>query len=340
MDVPTKNSKKPFSKGLSSETNLPGEVFSDPNFLRDISSLEDVEKSSTSLSIAAQTIPKFRNYGDPVNEYKLNSLGYRGPEFKKVPVVFAGCSITFGVGVPYDGIWSTIVAEKLELDYINLGVPGWSTQAIVDNLFKYFYKYGNPETLFVVFPDYNRLVLTSNRDFSRISGYNPSPPLVQMQHTVLPNISMDDRPKYSKKPHELTNFITPEYALLQTFRSINALISYCKGANIKLVWSTWDMETDEIIGIVRDNLNKTSYNGYVFSEFSFSGHRNKNQNIDYNYSGCHSPYVGVYGKNFFCGQDGVLDGEDSNPYSHPGVHYHIHLAEAMLAKFNSMKLES
>jgi hypothetical protein len=336
MDVPIENQQKPPTKLLFAGTNIPDEVFTDPFFLKDISFLEDVEKSFTSLSIVSGTTENI-NYGDRTNEYKLNSLGYRSSEFKKVPVVFAGCSITFGVGVPENGIWSTIVGEKLGLDYVNLGVPGWSIQAIVDNLFKYFYTYGNPETVFVAFPDYNRLLLTSNRDFCRVSGHNNNPPLVQMQHSMLSNTLVNDRPKYSKKPYEFTDFITPEYALLQTFRSINALVSYCKGANIRLVWSSWDYGTNNIIEIVKERFNKASYNDYVNTQFAFSVDCNKDQKslID-SYSGCHNEYVSKYKENFFCGQDRAQNKSDSNYYSHPGVHFHIHIAEAMLSKFKEL----
>ena len=335
MDVPIEEPKKYPSEPFVAGTNIPDEVFTDPFFLRDISYLEDVETSYTSISIVSG-ITENVNYGDTVNEYKLNTLGYRSPEFKRVPVVFAGCSITFGVGVPNSGIWSTIVGEKLGLDYVNLSIPGWSIQAIVDNLFKYFYTYGNPKTLFVMFPDYNRLLLTSNRDFCKVSGYNTNPPLVQVHHAIMSDTLVNDRPEYSKKPYEFTNFITPEYALLETFRSINALVSYCKGANIKLIWSTWDYVTNNVIEIVKERFNKTSYDSYVFTEFS--------PNIDCSgdlkpvinsYSGCHSEYVARYEKNFFCGQD---RGKHKTGYSsHPGVHYHIHLAEAMLEKFESIK---
>jgi len=337
MDAPIEEPKKPLTSELFAGTNIPDEVFTDPFFLRDVSFLEDVEESSTSLSIVSG-ITENVNYGDPVNEYKLNTLGYRSSEFRKVPIVFAGCSVTFGVGVPESGIWSTIVGEKLGLDYVNLGVPGWSIQAIVDNLFKYFYTHGNPETLFVALPDYNRMLLTSNRDFCRISGSNTKPPLVQMHHAILPNTLIKDRAEYSKKPYEFTDFITPEYALLQTFRSINALVSYCKGANIKLVWSTWDYVTNNVIQIVKEKFNKTSYDNYVYAEFSPNVDCNKDlKPVVNDYSGCHSEYVDKYGENFFCGQDRNKHKDSSTYSNHPGVHYHIHLAEAMLAKFESIK---
>jgi hypothetical protein len=213
MDVPIENSQDPSINELFAGTNIPVEVFTDPYFLKDISFLEDVEKSLSSLAIVSGATENVR-YGDRINEYKLNTLGYRSQEFRKVPVVFAGCSITFGVGVPHEGIWSTIVGEKLGLDYVNLSVPGWSIQAIIDNLFRYFYTYGNPETLFVALPDYNRLVLTSNLDFCKIDGYSNGISTVQMFHSILSNVPIKDRPAYSKKPYEFTDFIAPEYALL------------------------------------------------------------------------------------------------------------------------------
>lgn len=336
MDVPIENYEEVLASQILARSNIPDEVFINPRFLKDISFLEDVEKSDTTLSEIAG-LAESLNYGDTTNEYKLNTLGYRSSEFKRVPLVFAGCSITFGVGVPENGIWSSIVGEKLGLEYVNLGVPGWSIQAIVDNLFKYFYTYGNPETLFVTFPDYNRLILTSNRDFCRVGG-NKNIPEVKMEHTILSDTSLDDRPKYSKKPYEFTDFITHEYALFQAFRSINALVSYCKGSNIKLIWSTWDSVTNRVIETVKTRFNKTSYSGYVYIDFSPNVDCSKDLNpVIENYSDCHSEYVDRYGKSFFCGQDKGKDHNGSNYYNHPGAHYHIHLAEAMLEKFESIK---
>jgi hypothetical protein len=312
-------------------TILPAEVFKQPDFLKRISILGEVDENFSRLAIAAQESPKDSNYGDPSNEYKLNSLGYRGPEIKKAPVVFAGCSITFGVGVPYDGIWSTVVGEELGKDYINLGVPGWSIQAIVDNLFKYFYTHGNPETLFVVFPDFHRLILTSNRDFCKVSPHEDDEWPIQVRDVQLNEVSADSRPKYAKKPYEFRDFITPEYALLQGFRAINSLITYCKGANIKLVWSTWDLEANEIINIPKENWNTDAYSGYTYSKLSFNGRR---EALDGRELQCHSEYVEKYGDNFFQGQDGILD---QTGYAHPGVHYHLHLAETMLEKFRGLE---
>jgi hypothetical protein len=326
MDVPT-NYK------IEIETILPRIIFDDLSFLKTISLLGEIEENTLTLRDVSTT-EKWRNYGDKINEYKLNSLGYRSKEFKKVPVVFAGCSITFGVGVPYDGIWSTLVGETLGLDYINLSAPGWSAQTIVDNLFKYFYTYGKPEKLFVVFPDYHRLLLTSNRDFCVISPHDDGSPPIYTHDAALTLIPVDSRPKYAKKPYEFVDFIGPEYALMQNFKAINSLIAYCRDSNIDLVWSTWDNETHGIIDIAKNNWNKEAYSNYVYSNFSFNGDR-KDNHIDKNsYPECHSEYVVKYKESFFEGQDYL---GDQNTPSHPGVHYHIHLAETMLKGLNGSR---
>jgi hypothetical protein len=50
--------------------------------------------------------------------YEFNSLGYRGPEFEREPggalVLFLGDSNTFGLGMPWDALWTTLVTARLE----------------------------------------------------------------------------------------------------------------------------------------------------------------------------------------------------------------------------------
>ena len=56
--------------------------------------------------------------------YELNSLGYRGPEFAVKPgeagVLFLGDSNTMGLGMPWDDVWSSLVARRLQERW---GVP-------------------------------------------------------------------------------------------------------------------------------------------------------------------------------------------------------------------------
>ncbi len=56
--------------------------------------------------------------------YEFNTLGYRGPEFVREPgeavAVFVGDSNTFGIGMPWEQLWTSIVTKHLEQRW---GVP-------------------------------------------------------------------------------------------------------------------------------------------------------------------------------------------------------------------------
>ena len=56
--------------------------------------------------------------------YEFNSLGYRGPEFNREPgeavVMFLGDSHTFGVGMPWEKLWTSLLTKHLEQCW---GVP-------------------------------------------------------------------------------------------------------------------------------------------------------------------------------------------------------------------------
>lgn len=54
--------------------------------------------------------------------YKFNSQGFRCEEFVDNSILFLGCSITQGIGMPVDNIFPTIVASKLNMPCINLGI--------------------------------------------------------------------------------------------------------------------------------------------------------------------------------------------------------------------------
>jgi AcrR family transcriptional regulator len=56
--------------------------------------------------------------------YEFNSLGYRGPELAREPgealVMFIGDSNTLGLGMPWEGLWTSLVTQRLEQRW---GVP-------------------------------------------------------------------------------------------------------------------------------------------------------------------------------------------------------------------------
>lgn len=100
-------------------------------------------------------------YGRP------NSYGLRADEFIKdhsgKHILFAGCSVTFGEGLPEDYIWPRLVYNAIskteELSgYFNISINGATHIEIMDQISQYIKDFGNPDTIFVNFPDTERML--------------------------------------------------------------------------------------------------------------------------------------------------------------------------------------
>ena len=67
----------------------------------------------------------FDGYPDANISYKLNNYGYRSDNFNKADVtnsLFAGCSFTFGVGLPLENVWCKVVHNRIGIGkFYNLG---------------------------------------------------------------------------------------------------------------------------------------------------------------------------------------------------------------------------
>lgn len=68
--------------------------------------------------------------------YQFNAHGYRCEELTTSPVVFIGCSFTFGVGLKVEETWAHQVARHLQIPYINLAYQGAGIQYIQRTLMK------------------------------------------------------------------------------------------------------------------------------------------------------------------------------------------------------------
>jgi len=60
-----------------------------------------------------------RDFSEESIGYEFNSLGYRGPELERADgeaaVLFLGDSFTAGIGLPWEGVWTTLLVERLAL---------------------------------------------------------------------------------------------------------------------------------------------------------------------------------------------------------------------------------
>lgn len=101
------------------------------------------------------------------NLNKLTFNYYVSDQFKPVEknksnMLFAGCSITVGCGVKItEKTWSYMLYEEFSkrepvAGYFNVSCSGASAIEILFNVFKYIAKYGYPDYIFILFPDYGR----------------------------------------------------------------------------------------------------------------------------------------------------------------------------------------
>lgn len=108
-------------------------------------------------------MPEYRkNLLDSDVVYKLNSDGLRSDEFKKNPesphILFAGCSVTCGIGVNIQDTWAYKLYSDFEnaSGFFNVSLPGGSPTEIISNIFKYIDQYGKPDYIFILLPPIHR----------------------------------------------------------------------------------------------------------------------------------------------------------------------------------------
>ena len=157
---------------------------------------------------------RIRETNKSVQPNEINSLNFRCDEFIKnhegLHIVFTGCSNTWGTGLKYEEGWAYKTYKKISEEtkcsgYFNLGILGSSLQVQVFNLFRYFKKYGNPDVVFINFPDLLRFYYY--KDGTYFDGF------------------------YEKSSEPILKFLAFQYYLM--------LDQYCKSNNIKLYSFTW-----------------------------------------------------------------------------------------------------
>jgi hypothetical protein len=195
---------------------------------------------------------------DPGNDYNLNNYGYRGPDFRGgIDLVTAGCSVTYGIGVPENGTWPSITAKKLKLSYINLSKPGASIEWVVNSLFSYFSEFGNPKNVFVLFPGLLRkeLVLNCNYNTSKYvdmkdfmhQGMNDDSTKGVVSYSFVTS-DLGNKSVLLKRPFPVEETIPIEDPIYRSFRAIRMLEIYCKSSNINLVWGSW---SDDLANLMK-----------------------------------------------------------------------------------------
>jgi hypothetical protein len=168
--------------------------------------------------------------------YKLNYNGFRSQHFKElnnndINILYAGCSFTFGEGLPYEFTWTTLLTNKIKdfyknknIEAYNVGYMGSSIHLVIRNVMAFIRNFGKPDYIFINFPDIARNINYCDRlnryekvFYSKRHFENKMNP-IQLQYTK--------------------NFVI-EDSILLAVDLINMLEDYCESNNIKLIWTTW-----------------------------------------------------------------------------------------------------
>ena len=183
-------------------------------------------------------------------EYNVNKKNYRSPDFHKdTDILFAGCSLTWGAGIPEENIWSSIVAKDLNLSHASLALSGDSVYGQVKRIFAYFKEFGHPKYVYALFPEFYRMLVAINPKVFTTKGAIKEvkdQPHNNYNEYILKNAfipgTVDKDFKMAIKPFMAEEVINPEFAHFLSAQSIMMLESYCEVAGIKFAWSTWDQK--------------------------------------------------------------------------------------------------
>jgi hypothetical protein len=109
-------------------------------------------------------------------QYKINTSGYRAPEWKDVnweaSVVIFGCSMTFGVGLAEDETISWYLSQILNRPVINLGVGGSSIQFACYNAAMVHRNLPMPWAVINLWTDINRVARFSQKGINHEGAWS------------------------------------------------------------------------------------------------------------------------------------------------------------------------
>jgi hypothetical protein len=276
---------------------------------------------------------------DPYNEYTLNSYNCRGPEFSSdVDFIFAGCSQTFGIGVPDNGVWPVFVAENLNASYVNLSMLGAGMEWITDSIMRYVHTFGKPNRgIMVLAPDYHRVDVLVDNEINSCSRHGITDYLPQYYdesnldfRMVTCHLENSDPVSFLKRPFPVDNTMIEAEAIRRSVKAIKDLEIFCEQSGIPLIWSTWYEGLDELTTILPSEYRFKDYIPVNTNDWRIN-EKDPSDVADYiiDNSGskvyCHFDLEDSYGLGFHRGTD-RFKFKDGNQ-SHMGVHRHIHVAK-------------
>lgn len=245
--------------------------------------------------------------------YTLNNKYFRSQPFENfnkenINILYAGCSFTFGMGIPDEFLWTTLLSNKIQstqykpVESFNLGFRAFSNYLIVKNIMSFIRNYGKPDFLFVLFPDCARDFIFNDIEnkydyvFPRFFNANGS----------------------SKFEVRYTKNFLYETSILKSADLIKFLEDFCLAAGIKLYWTSWYYPDYKIY-------KKMNFTNLMDTDTSFlqantdyqKMYVDREYNIEY-------PYMNVYGLPYW---------DLARDLVHPGTAWTHHIAEEFFKEY-------
>jgi Domain of unknown function (DUF6473) len=175
--------------------------------------------------------------------YKINSQGFRGPEwkFKKGFIPFFGCSYTFGIGVEKN--ITTLFEEKTGRKCINLGIPGGCIPFVLKS-FHVLNTLQPSRYAVITLPALDRMVnpiRNTHGDWE--------------YHNMLPNVE-EQKKSYEK----VYRVLTSDYFVATALDYIAWAKTTAKLTGTRLYWSSWHDSTMTLIDSCINQENIFYYN--------------------------------------------------------------------------------
>jgi hypothetical protein len=276
-----------------------------------------------------------------INDYYLNNQNFRDKkewvDGDPAEILALGCSNTYGLGIPQEYNWPSIIESKTRKTVANLGICGASAESNLNSFLLYLDRVGKPKYVMACFADYLRYSHIVDGKFYNFEGPEARKVVSFLRTADYITGEINVNSKIIKLPGDARDLIPAQESLHQYISSIYIIEKICKFLDIKFYWGTWSETTQNIF----------TKNLFLEEEF----YLDKNNNIgniplsimtkkNSNYPSCHKEDQDLVinlidkidiskheGGMWFVGSDG----------SHLGIHSHYHIAESFIEKIEGNK---
>jgi len=267
--------------------------------------------------------------------YSYNNYGFREDDFLNcADILIAGCSQTWGVGIPKEYRFSNVIQKNTTQLVHNISFPGNSVSATVRLIFAYIKQFGNPKSIYCMMPPFERFEVVPNIERFLLEDIHQANPKHRDSFSpILVSTYSEEYDKIQRAPFTPEHTINLESIHFWQAQSLLMLEQYCKATNINFAWSTWSTwcgMPDTIIDLKNRGLGYETFIDIPFRKWKYD----YENYIDKIGDDCHQDLNNEYPEIFHAAMDRYKYGKrtrvDSNAFAHWGSHRNAHVAEIVL----------